>query len=109
MGFDSNIVHILFGIQVPNEDKERVFMLLNCQHTRPKQKWFNIPNTNYYFIDYINYSYVYVISLPFGLGENDGYCGATKIIPPTNEQIEEFNLFLTNLDINYCYAQWFLP
>src|SRR5688572_23686922 len=110
MGYDSHMVYILFGIQVPNDDKERVFTLLNCEHTRPKQKWFAIPDTNYHLIDYTNFSYVYLLSIPFGLGENDAdaHCGPTKIIPPTDEQIEEFNMFLTKLDINYPYAQWFL-
>lgn len=109
MGFDSNIVYILFGVQIPNDDKERVFSLLKCEHTKPKQKKFSIPDTPYYFIDCVNFSYVYLSSISFGLGENDGWCGPTKINPPTQEQVDEFNSFLTKLDINYPYEQWFLP
>ncbi len=109
MGFDSHVVYILFGIQIPNEDKERVFTLLSCEHTRPKQRKFNISDTSYYFIDYENFSYVSLLSISFGLGENDGGCGHTKIIPPTQEQVDNFKSFLGKLDINYPYEQFFLP
>ena len=103
MGCDSNIVYILFGVQIPVDDKERVFTLLKCEHTRPKQRKFNISNTHEYD------SCSYISSIPFGLGENDRPCGHTKIDVPTQEEVETFKFFLDNLDISYPYEQFFLP
>ena len=74
-------------------DKDRVFTLLNCKQTRPKQIKFNIPYTLYYFIDYGDISYVSLLSISFGLGENDGECGHITINPPSQEQVDIFNSF----------------
>ena len=109
MGFDTHIIYIIFGIQIPNNDKERVFTLLNCKQIRPKQRKFIIPDTLYYFIDYGDYCYIYLSSISFGLGEDDGECKPTIIVSPTQEQVNLFNSFLTKLDINYPYNQFFLP
>jgi len=109
MGFDSHIVYILFGIQVPADDKERVFTLLDCKETRPKQRIFDIPSTKYYYIDYDSCVYVYLLSISLGLGENDVPCGHTKITPPTQDEVDQFTNFLSKLDINYPYGQYFLP
>ena len=108
MGFDSHIVYILFGLQVPADDKERLFKLLNCKQTFPKQRKFSIPDTTYYYIDYDECSYIYLSSISLGLGENDIECGHTKITHPTKEQVDIFTSFLTKLDINYPYEQFFL-
>ena len=109
MGFDSHIVYILFGIQIPANNKERIFTLLNCERTAPKQRKFRIPDTTYYYIDYDKCSYIYLSSISLGLGENDIKCGHTKIKQPTQEEIDIFTSFLMKLDINYPYEQFFLP
>jgi len=109
MGFDSYIVYILFGIQIPVDVKEIVFTVLNCEQTRPKQRKFSIPDTLYYFIDYGDLSYISLSSISLGLGENDVVCGHTTIIQPTEEQVEIFKSFLEKLDIYYPYKQFFLP
>lgn len=109
MGFDSHVVYILFGVQIPNEDKEIILTKLKCETTRPKQRKFNIPDSFYYFIQYRDIAYISLSSIPFGLGENDGVCEHTKIIPPTQEQVDTFKFFIEKLDINYPYEQFFLP
>ena len=80
-----------------------------CKQTALKHRKFSIQDTTYYYIDYDKCSYVYLSSISLGLGENDIQCGHTKIKAPIQEEVDTFTSFLTKLDINYPYEQFFLP
>lgn len=108
MGFDDHTVYILFGVQIPKDDYDDVFKKLNCMFIRPKQRIFNIPDVSYRLINYGDYAYISLSSIPFGVGEDNWGGNHIKVDLPTSDQVDTFKSFLLEKDLNYQYEQYFL-
>ncbi len=104
---DTRVIYILFGVEIPETDVE---LIDNLFPGKGKKYPLKIPDTSYLLIFNGGY-FIALESIRFEIGDDDfnRVDIPTEIIPPTQEEIDEFIKYLKDRDINYPYRMYFIP
>jgi hypothetical protein len=110
MGFDTHTVFILFGVKIPDCDiSDIINIFYPGLDEGDLKRTLLIPDTTYRIISNGGY-FISLKSIRFNVGDDDvPYEGPTKIVPPSQEEVDQFNTFLIQHGIPYPYGQYFLP